>query len=88
MGQNWLDPEKNAHALDDSAFLAILLVKLLRSNNIPLDAIRPLSQFLSERKREEIEDEVRRGHTSLLGVGGCVALVSPESYVTNECAAP
>ena len=76
----------DSRTLDASAFLAILLVKMLRSNNVPLEAIRPLSRFLSERTSKQIEDEVRRGHTALLGVGGDVALVSPESRVTNETA--
>jgi len=77
----------NARTLDVPAFLAILLVKLLRSNNVPLEAIRPLSRFLSERTSEEIEDEVRHGHTALLGLGGRVAFASPECRVTNETGA-
>jgi hypothetical protein len=74
----------DSRRLNDSAFLAVLLIKLLQANHIPLDAIRPLSQFLSERTREDIQEELRRGHTELLGVGDSVAFVSPQSRVTNR----
>lgn len=84
----WLDTglihDTQSDNLNGSMFLAILLIKLLRSQSIPTDTIRPLSRFLSQRTNEDIEEQVSCGLTTLLGVGNCVAFVSPESRVSNE----
>ncbi len=68
----------------EPAMLAILLLRLLRARDVSIDAIRPMSLYLSTRSREQLIREIQAGNEVLYSAGGRVGFAKPDGAILND----